>query len=235
MHSTSVFVFLFITLFSGYSGICQNIRGVVADKNGKQFLSDAVVENMYSHLAVTTNKAGEFVLAAGKDELIEIRKPGYKSATVRLPKGILPPYFKILLEPGFALPEGIPVAGNRYDYRKDSLMFREIYKHELDFEKLSTVGKISHPFSAMSKRNREIWRFQESYADFEQEKYVDRTFNSTIVSKFTGLSGDSLRVYMVRYRPNYEQLRSMNDYNFYTYILHTSKIFRTPNTPRTSQ
>jgi hypothetical protein len=236
MHSKFILLILVCALMAGGNLHGQTIKGMVTDKASAKALQDASVVNIYSSLTVNTNSGGEFVIAADSDELLEIRKPGYKTARVRIPKGYLPPYFKILLEQGFSTPGEVQLAqNNRYDNRADSLRYRELYRHELDFERLSTVGKISHPFSAMSKRNREIWRFQESYEEFEQEKYIDKTFNAATVAKFTGLTGDSLRVYMVRYRPTYNQLRNMNDYTFFTFIRHTSKIFRTPNNSRSSQ
>ena len=87
----------------------------------------------------------------------------------------------------------------------------------------------------MSGRNREIWRFQETYNSTEQEKYVDRTFNAELVTKFTGLTGDSLKYYMVKYRPTYVQLKGMNDYSFFTFIKKTVHSYRARTTPRGAQ
>ena len=41
--------------------------------------------------------------------------------------------------------------------------------------------------------------------------------------------------YMRRYRPTYDQLRSMGDYTFYNFIKTTAKQYRGRNTPRNAQ
>jgi hypothetical protein len=125
--------------------------------------------------------------------------------------------------------------GARYDYKSDSIRYHELYKTELDFPKLSGLGVVQSPFSAMSKKNREIWQFQDDYTEFEKEKYVDKTFTEEVVSKFTGLQGDSLHYFMRRYRPSYEQLKGMNDYAFYNFVKASVYRYRTYSTPRNSQ
>jgi hypothetical protein len=110
-----------------------------------------------------------------------------------------------------------------------------MFKQQLDFPRLSTVEKIKSPFSALSKKNRMTWQFQEDYDRFQKEKYVDFTFNRDIVTRVTGLKGDSLTRYMARFRPSYEQLRGMSDYAFYNYIKTSVRRYRTPNTPRGAQ
>ncbi|MBC7553087.1 MAG: hypothetical protein H7257_03815 [Taibaiella sp.] len=227
----------YILLIVSCSAIfAQSIKGEVVDKDRKTGLGGVTIENMYTALIINTNDDGSFSIAASQDQLLEFKKPGYQSARLRIPKGYTPPYFKIIMEHGFSKPgEMLARNNNRYDNRADSLRFRELYKHELDFEKLSAIGSIAHPFSALSKRNREIWRFQETYNETEQEKYIDKTFNEELINKFTGLSGDSLKRYMMRFRPGYEQLRGMNDYSFFTFIKRTANIYRHPNRPNGSQ
>ncbi len=235
MPSFARFSALFFLACVSCSAIAQTIKGEVYDKENNRPVKGVSIENVYTSLSVTTNDDGAFVIAASKDQLLEFSKPGYKMTRVRIPRGYMPTYYKIALEHGFVKAEEMMLAENRYNYKKDSLRYRELYKHELDFEKLSAVGAIAHPFSALSKRNREIWRFQADYDQMEQEKYIDRTFNAALVSKFTGLTGDSLRNYMVRFRPSYQELRSMTDYNFFTFIKRTANTYRHPNRGRGSQ
>lgn len=215
----------------------QAIRGEVIDMDDKSPIEGVSIENIYTSLDVSTSLTGSFLIAATGDQLLEFKKNGYKTTRVRIPRGYVPPYFRIIMKRG--LPEidrnAIADRTNRYDYRSDSLRLREIYKQELDFPKMSTIDKIAHPFTAMSSRNREKWQFQDDFAQSEKEKYVDMTFNAELITKITGLKGDSLTRYMRRYRPAYAQLRTMNDYTFFSYIKSTVQYFRSPNMPRSSQ
>ncbi len=220
--------FLFLGLHCSVVG--QTIRGEVTDLDSKHAVVGVNIENIYTSLAVTTNSDGSFVIAASGDQLLEFKKTGYKTVRVRVPNGYMPSYFKIIMQHGITnMHEVNEPANNRYVYRSDSLRYHDLYKHELDFPKLSGIGAVAHPFSALSTRNREIWKFQEDYNDFEKEKYIDRTFNAETITKFTGLKGDSLKYFMVRYRPEYEQLRTMNDYTFFNYIKKTAHTYRNRN------
>lgn len=205
----------------------QTIRGEVVDRDDRHPLAGVTIKNIYTSLSVTSDAHGAFLIAAGNDQLLEFNMPGYKTTRVRIPKGLIPPYFKIVIQKGIPeIRDMYAEHSTRYNYRDDSIRFHDIYKHALDFPKLSGIDMIQHPFSALSNKNREIWRFQDEYTEFEKEKYVDRTFNESLISTFTGLTGDSLKTYMRLYRPTYEQLRSMNDYNFFSYIRSSATIFR---------
>lgn len=220
---------LFLCLVHGILG-AQIIHGEVLDIDNMQPVQGVSVENVYTNVSINSATDGSFVIAAAQDQLLEFKKPGYRVTRVRIPKGQLPSYFRIIIEHGINKPSGdYQQKGDRYDYRRDSIRFHDVYAHELDFPRMSTIDKIKSPFSAMSKKNRMIWQFQEDYANFEHEKYVDRTFNPALVTKITGLKGDSLNNYMMRYRPSYEQVRGMTDYTFYNYIKTTGQRFRTPN------
>ena len=231
-----ILLFLLLTGAARPIAFAQTIKGEVVDMDDKLPVDNVSITNIYTDLTISTAKDGHFMIVASSDQLLEFRRAGYKTVRVRIPKGYIPSYFKIIMQHGFAPVEDlIAAANNRYNYRDDSIRFHDLYKHELDFEKLSAFGSIAHPFSALSKRNREIWRFQEEYSEFEQAKYVDRTFTPEIVTKFTGLTGDSLRKFMIQYRPSYEQLRGMNDYSYFTYIKKAVQSYRSPNRGRSSQ
>jgi hypothetical protein len=204
--------------------------------DGKGPVAEVSISNIHTSTTISTGKDGAFFIDATGDHLLEFKKAGYKTARLRVPKGNIPPFFRIIISKALPDKQIDAIAhDNRYDYRSDSMRYRELYKHELDFPKMTAIEMIKHPFSAMSGKNREIWQFQDDYEAFEKEKYVDRTFNSAIVTKFTGLTGDSLTVYMKRFKPTYEQLRAMNDYTFYSYIRYTAFRFRKPETPRGAQ
>ncbi len=236
MQFRFVLLLLSTLVFAHNCVLSQTIKGEVMDKTTHHAVQGVSIVNTYTSLSVTTNEDGSFVIAASGDQLLEFRKAGYKSVKVRVPLGYMPSYFKIIMEHGMPTLAPAQQIENRYVYAHDSLTYRELYKHELDFQRLTGLSAVAHPFSALSKRNREIWRFQEDYTEFEKEKYIDRTFNGETVTKFTGLSGDSLQLYLVKFRPDYEQLRRMNDYTFFNFIKTTVTLYRKgPDHPRGAQ
>jgi len=202
----------------------QKITGVIADMQTGLPLGDVAIRNVNTGTGINTDSLGRFSINVAADQLIEFYKAGYKMEKVRVPIGILPPFFKIFLEKApVELPEYLVRAR---DWKQDSLRMHDIYKHELEFPKMSFADMINHPFSAMSKKNRQIWAFQDEYAMMEQQKFVDYTFNETLVNNITGLSGDSVKAYIRMYRPSYDQVRNMSTYDFYNYINRTVGMFR---------
>lgn len=224
---------LFLTVLGAYG---QAIKGEVIDMETHRPMTDVLITNIHTGLGMESNTGSFFINASG-GQLLEFKKAGYKTARVRIPDGAIPPYFKIIMQKGPIEMPNIDLYANLPPYKRDSLIYRELYKHELDFAKLTPLQMIQHPFSAMSKRNREIWAFQDSYARHQQEKYVDFIFNEKLVARITGLSGDSVQLYMHRYRPSYEELRSMNEYTFYTFIKRSVEQYRRSMraTPRSAQ
>ena len=226
----------FFLSLTGVPAIAQAIKGEVVDKDDKHPISNVNIENIHTSLDISTDENGSFLMAASSGQLLEFKKPGYKTVRVRIPQGYIPSYFKIIMQKGISqIKDFYAERTNRYDYTSDSIRYHELYKPELEFAKLSAFETIAHPFSAMSGKNREIWHFQDDYDEFEREKYVDKTFNESVITKFTGLKGDSLRYYMRRYRPTYQQLRNMNDYAFFNFIKTSVQRYRDIQTPRNGQ
>jgi hypothetical protein len=210
----------------------QQINGVVSDMEQRQPLAEAFIENIHTGHIIMTDSVGQFSIAVEKGHVVEFRKAGYKTERVRIPEGIVPPFFKVFLEKNPMLIPGTLAQERGLDWKKDSLHYYETYKHILNIPQFSTLDMIQHPFSALSKRNRQAWAFQREYNWFEQEKYIDYVFNERIVGNLTGLQGDSVQGYLKMFRPTYQQLRQMREYDFFTYIRKTVSFYRSGYNPR---
>ncbi len=228
------FIFMLFSLLLCHTAHAQLIRGEVVGMNDKKPLPGVHIVNIHNDINITTNNDGTFVIAGTSDELLEFRMPGYKTTRVRIPRGFIPPYFKIIMEHPPVPIRGDALAGT-HNYAYDSAKARERYSQILNVPQLSAIEKIKHPFSAMSARNREIWAFQDNYEEAEKERYIDYTFNRNMVSSITGLTNDSLSRFMVRFRPGYDQLRSMNEYTLYNYVKMNARRFRNVNRPINAQ
>lgn len=222
----------FIVCLYSFACTAQNVQGTVTDMATGKPISGVNIQNVFTNSTISSDSAGHFAFTVEKNQLIIFFKSGYKVQKLRIPAGTIPPYFKIFLEQSSVeLPEYL-VQDHVKDWHKDSLKYRELYKHELDFPTMSFADVINHPFSALSKKNQEIWAFQKEYTAFEQEKYVDYTFNERLVTSITGLSGDSAKAYVRMYRPSYDQLRNMSKYDFYYFIKRTVSSYRQGYNPR---
>jgi hypothetical protein len=129
------------------------------------------------------------------------------------------------------LPE-VKVRNSYYKY--DSLQNRKDYAKIFDFKKPTlrlssnpnynpgglTVGfdldEIINMFR--TKHNRSILNLQKRLLDQEQEKYVNNRYSKQFVRKITKLQSPELDTFMVRYRPEYEVVRLLNDLELGYYI-----------------
>lgn len=203
------------------------IKGVVLDLFTGRPLSDVSITNVHSSKEVLTGANGSFELEVAKGELVEFRIPGYDVARVRIKSEQNLPFYKIQLKEA---PTQIENQLAMQDYfmgaRIDSVKRRELYQQALDHYKLTGFDIIQHPFDAMSKRNRMIWAFQKNYEIWERDKFVDYVFNDRLIVQLSGLDEESLELYKKRYRPPYELIRGMNEYQYYSYIKDTVKDFK---------
>lgn len=216
-------ILLFSALFSSIVS-AQTIQGQIVTMDGGQILQGVTVRNIYTGETLNSDEKGNFAIGASQGQLVEFSKPGYRIQRVRIPQGHLP-VFKVNLETMMA-PVTAGTTGAAPDYETDSQRYYQLYKHELEFEKLTGLKAIQHPFSALSKRNQEVWAFQDNFKSSQQQKYIDYNFNTKLVAQLTGLQGDSADAYVRMFRPTYEQLRSMNEYTRLLYVKRTVALYR---------
>lgn len=205
----------------------QPMQGHVMDVSNKQPVEGVVVHNIFTEQKIESNNTGAFSLKVDEGQLVEFRKAGYKVLRVRIPQGKRPSYFKVMMQKqGTDVVDYMHTREAAPDYKTDSMRYYALYKEALEFPRLTGYEVIQHPFSAMSKKNRQIWAFQNEYQFYQEQKYIDYTFNSKLIGQVTGLAGDSLQSYMELFRPTYQQLRAMSEYNYYNYIKWTAQRYR---------
>ena len=203
-----------------------SISGEIIDTHTGASLANVNILNIHTKVSAISNERGAFTMTVERGQLLEFRKIGFKTVRVRIPEGNIPLYFRILMQQGpIELPE-FDLQARGKDWKKDSARYYELYKNAIEFPRLEGLDVIRHPFSALSKRNRQIWAFQKEFNFWEQQKFIDYTFNEKLVTSLTGLAGDSLQRYMRQYRPSYQQLRTMNEYTFYSYVKESVEVYR---------
>lgn len=122
-------------------------------------------------------------------------------------------------------------------YKRDSLENRLTYAKIFNREK-PTVRSNYDPGGAAGldldelvnmfrfRKNKQDIAFQKRLVEEEEDRYVNYRFNSKLISRITGLSGDTLTRYKTLYRPSYEFIIASSLTQFYQYILNTSYAFK---------
>lgn len=216
----------FLFFVSPASIMAQTLTGMVVDATNGQPVANVSYENIFTHVSGITDSTGRIAIGVSGGQLVEFRKLGYKIARVRVPSGMLPSFFKIQMQQGAMELQEVEVHDRYRNYRNDSLRNYELYKQEINYQKMSGVQMIQHPFTALSRHYQQIMRFQKEYKYLEEQRYVDYAFNEKTITMLTGLKGDSLQRYIRQFRPSYEQLRNMPEYYFFSYIKQTVNVWR---------
>lgn len=122
-------------------------------------------------------------------------------------------------------------------YREDSAENRQTYADVFNYTKPTIRTSIS-PGGAVGAdldeiinmfrfaRNKRLKAFRTRLEQQEQDRYVDYRFNKNFVRRITGLEGDDLDIFMLRYRPGYEFTRIADDVTFNNYILNSSYTYK---------
>jgi hypothetical protein len=109
--------------------------------------------------------------------------------------------------------------------QSDSASIRKEFKKDFEykpfkFHKAFTLTTINVDilYGSLSKKNRRLKKFKKKLAADERKYYVERIFNPELVSSVTGLKGDELISFMIKYMPEFNQVMNMSPYELNIYI-----------------
>ena len=123
-------------------------------------------------------------------------------------------------------------------YRLDSIQNRKDYAKafnykKVSFESLSNIGPTGGGIDINElirmfqfRKNKSMLKFQQRLLDQEKEKFIDHKFNRNLVKRLTALEGDPLEQFMIKYRPSFEFIIGVSEYEFQLYIKTSAEIFK---------
>ena len=203
------------------------IKGEIKDFANNQNMGNVNIRNIYTLKGMTTIDDGKFEIVVKKGELVEFSKVGYQTLRIRIKNEKEASYYNLIMSKVSIILREVDIKGKPIDFKKDSVKFRESYDLVLRKPKKEEIDMRSMPLAMLSKKNRQEWAFQEMYASWEQEKYIDFVFNDKLVHKITYLENEDLAFFIKRYRPSYAFLRSASEYEFLDYIKQCYYLFKT--------
>ena len=97
-------------------------------------------------------------------------------------------------------------------YQLDSIERQETYKIPLQ---RTPPNPFASPASAIaelfSKKAKMVYKFQENFYNGEIEKFVDTRYTPALVTKLTGITGDTVGHFMYAYPMRYDFARTATD------------------------
>lgn len=228
--------FLFLLLPA--TGLAQQtVSGKVRLFSSNEILSGVNVSNRGLGEHNISDLGGNYRIAARMGDTLILSSAGYLTDTILVNADMLAAggdgYTIFLHEKVVALPS---VEISKNSYQVDSLERREEYAWLLN--KLHPVklwnekregdgpGLSFSPLGYYSKEEVRKRKLKKRLKEEEEDYYIDYKFPRTKVAQLTGLRGDSLQQFMIRYRPTYQWCRAANSMDVLLYINDSLVLFR---------
>ncbi len=225
------FCTFFLFLLSAVAIGQQKVAGLVLDKDTHQRVAKVLVVNTTSGENMFNNAKGEFYLEMKKGDVLIAKREEYKSDTlVYQGEQVMIFYLEktsIYIEPVTVVAKKNPdeiLALRRKDYSKAYRLADpgDYFSVGPNGAGLS-IGTIYNLLSKEGKNARKLTAyFQKEY----EENVIDLKFSRMLVKSVTGLDGEMLDNFMLRYRPSYTFAHMANSYQMTGYILSKYEQFK---------
>ncbi len=210
----------------------KQIQGIVFDQNTKERIARVFVSNTRTKAGIYNNLKAEFTITARLNDMLVFTKTGYFNDTIKITTlQSLPVYLK---RSSIVLRE-VTIKDSALSAEKQLIATKREYSQiygSIANKDLITVGSngagigIDAIYNMLSRRGRNATKLREIIDRDYRAKVIDARFNKIIVGTVTGLKEPQLTNFMYRYRPDYNLVVMMNDYDFISYIKSCYNRFR---------
>lgn len=214
----------------------QFLLGRIHKKGSSEVVMSVNVLNLTNKQLNESDLGGNFKILASPGDTLAFSSAGYRSDTVIVNTAMLGDTYEVYLEPHVVALAAVTVGGLS-NYQLDSAKRKEDY--DFIYKRVHTkllggnhngptdgVGITLSPVSFFSSGEKSKRKLEKHLKQEEQDYYIDYKFPSAYVSKMTGLQGDSLQVFMVKYRPTYKFCRKANSQDILYYISEKIQRYR---------
>jgi len=222
-------LYIFAWTFA-FSAKAQTVKGIVVHGQTGEPLTAVAVLNIRSQQYAYTNRAGAFNLSANKGDKISFSLPGFRTQEKTVPVAIGAAAMRIELIPiSYQLDEFIfkPLYT---PYQLDSIERKSTYQRALAREKGGSVlSPVTLIAEKISTRSRKIFKFQESFAYWESQKFIESRYSPELVGRLTGLKGDSLAFFINQNPMPYDFARAASDLEIKLWIREKFRAWKPSN------
>ena len=196
------------------------VTGMISDSN-RLVLPYATISNVNTGKHSLSDQGGFYKIEASRHDRIVFTFVGYKPDTLIVEQTTGTQTSNVVLEAEGRFLKGVEVTSQYSPYQIDSIERRNQYGYILDNPNRPLAGGstpegagiVFSPITRFSKKEKQKRQFKKNYEQMEKEKYIDSRFTPLLVSKVTGLKGDSLHLFMRDNYPDYGTMRSIGGAN----------------------
>jgi hypothetical protein len=225
---------LLLLLFAFCATNAQNtwLSGFLRD-SVTHFPVKGTLTNAATRQQVQTGANGFFRIQASPGQVIYAVAPSYRFDTLKVPT-LFADTLVVFLAPTGIMLGNVTVQAQYTKYQLDSIERRQTFEtlRGNDLKRVSRANEggfgvglnLDRVFKDKYRNQRKKEQFFERR---EQDAYVDFYFSPHLVAQYTGLKGDALRLFMYRFRPDYEWLRNNHSHDALLFYINNSlKKFR---------
>lgn len=227
---------LFLLLLVALSADAQyKVKGTVYDSSYMKPLIAVTIQATNGKM-VSTNDKGQYVIEVGEKDSIWFSYFGKPTVKYPVMKIYDVTRFDIALQTYNQVMEEVVIW--KRSYKEDSVRNRMDYARifnyrKPNFESMTSIGPMGAGIDVQElirlfqfKKNKATLKFQERLLQQERDKFIDHKFNKGLIKSLTGLEGEELDRYVQLYRPSFEMILSLSEYEFREYIVKSAEEFK---------
>lgn len=235
-------IFFFLSL---NNALAIKLQGTFSDAQSGEALSNVLIQNLNSGVITYADVSGNFSIEVNLGDLLSCSMVGYESFNINILSDEPEQYLPLKLKRKTIAIDTI-VIRSLTKYQQDSLANREIFGKKVE-EKPAKFGmvkwkyqeggkplKFDAPISSLiqkrTKKYKRLKAFQDRYKNDEKQLYADSRYTPQLVTALTGLTNDSMLLFMKTFPVAYDFSRAATDlelkmwikYNYKTWLLKSS-------------
>ena len=204
------------------------LHGKVHKKASAEVIMSVSIENLSQKKYNISDMGGNYRIPAKPGDTNIFTSAGYKPDTAFAGAWMFQEQegYTVYMDPNIVELPTVRV-GDVSNYQLDSLKRKDEYAYLDQFHKVKLAGGktfsdgVGISFSPLDYFNRvqvQRRRLQRRLTRDEKDYYIDSRFPRTYVARVTGLKGDSLQIFMYRFRPSYDFCRKASNEDILLYI-----------------
>jgi hypothetical protein len=231
----SICCLVFLLIFPSIGFGQQHLAGRITKKRATEILIGVNITNFTQKKINVSDMGGNYKIPAAPGDTIIFSSAGYRSDTLIVAAFMLSDLYPVRLVPNIMALTAVRV-DEMHDYQLDSLQRRDDYKELLNKKHpvklwnekrpVDGPGFSFSPAGYLSKTEKQKRRLKKRLEWEEEEYYIDYKFSPSRVVQLTRLKGDSLQIFMLRYRPSYKFCRKASGQDMMFYVNDKLKLFR---------
>ena len=215
----------------------QVLRGTVMDGETAKPLYPVTIINHFTEESTTTDALGNYTIPARTGDTLSFSFTGYHAVQriaiygKPLNVDLLPLNVKL---PAYVIHDYTP-------FQRDSIEMTTLYSTELNKKPIKPgfssangggiTGLIGGPVQKLSRSYKKNKRFKENFKRDMEQKYIDTRYTPALVASLTGLSGDTLILFMNTHPMAHDFARHATDLELKGWIRDTYKTYLKPQAP----